>query len=114
MTEITSNFMFGKFHGKISIFVVILAIRKNKYPQFFHSFVYEVLTFSCFFTPFALFNSANRKNYYPRIFFENMEFAKINTRISFGNIEFAKLIPAKTNQNTIRKNLYPQKFIPIR
>ena len=44
----------------------------------------EVLTFPCSFSLlFALFFSANRKNYYqlnPDIFFENMDFAKINTR----------------------------------
>ena len=72
----------------------------------------EVLTFPCFFTPFALLFSANRKNYYqlnPHIFFENMEFAKINTRISFGNIEFAKI-----NTRKKQSKHHSQKFVPAK
>ena len=70
-----------------------------------------VLTFPFFFDPIAIF-SANRKKDYlsnPHIFFEKMEFAKINTCISFGNMEFAKI-----NTRKMQSKHHSQKFIPVK
>ena len=59
-----------------------------------------------FFTPFALFFLANRKNYYqlnPHIFFENMEFAKIITRKKQSKHHSQKFVPAKIYTNKIHE-----------
>ena len=67
----------------------------------------EVLTFPCSFSPFALFFSANRKNYYqlnPHIFFENTRFAKINTRKKQSKHHSQKFVPAKIYTNKVYRD----------
>ena len=65
----------------------------------------KVLTFCCFFTPFALFFSTNRKIIINQIyiFFENMEFAKINTRKKQSKHHSQKFVPAKICTNKVEE-----------
>ena len=105
--------------------VVILAIRKNKYPQkfcnkrrifddeFFSFFCFtiiitsdEVLTFPCSFSLILLYFIRQIKKLLLIII---SEFAKINTHIFFGNIEFAKI-----NTRIKQSKHHLQKLVPAK